>query len=117
MTDKFTLRELEILRLRKDGIKYKDICDILYIALPTLKTHLSNIKVKLSLKNCKEVNSYFAGQITDDVIEAVFEKEIKRLKKNISVWKGYISITEEKINEINIIKNREYKEILNKCDL
>jgi len=44
-------RELEILKLISEKLTNKEICETLFISLPTVKTHISNILLKLEAKN------------------------------------------------------------------
>jgi LuxR family maltose regulon positive regulatory protein len=44
-------RELEILQLISQKMSNKEICETLFISLPTVKTHISNILLKLEAKN------------------------------------------------------------------
>jgi LuxR family maltose regulon positive regulatory protein len=44
-------RELEILKLISQKLTNKDICETLFISLPTVKTHVSNILLKLEAEN------------------------------------------------------------------
>ena len=44
-------REYEILALISKGMSNKEIADKLYLALPTIKTHTSNLYVKLDVKS------------------------------------------------------------------
>jgi len=48
---KLSEREYEILRLIRDGLTNQEIADKLYIALPTVKTHVSKLYAKLEVKN------------------------------------------------------------------
>ena len=50
-----TKREREVIRLLVSGVSYKGIADKLYISLPTVKTHTSNIYQKLQVKNKVEL--------------------------------------------------------------
>jgi DNA-binding CsgD family transcriptional regulator len=44
-------REIEVLNLLVQGISYKDIAEKLFISLPTVKTHVSNIYQKMKINN------------------------------------------------------------------
>jgi len=44
-------RELEILQLISQNLTNKEICGTLYISLPTVKSHISNILLKLEARN------------------------------------------------------------------
>jgi len=46
---KLTERQREVLRLFCDGLDYKSIGEKLFIAVPTVKTHMGNIYIKLDL--------------------------------------------------------------------
>ena len=48
---KLSKREYEILRLIRDGLTNQEIADKLFIALPTVKTHISKLYAKLEVKN------------------------------------------------------------------
>ena len=56
--NKLTKREDEVLHLIGDGLNNKEIGDKLYITECTVKKHVSNIFVKLNLRNRKEAISY-----------------------------------------------------------
>lgn len=47
--DELSNRENEILSLLVDGKSNKEIADILFISIPTVKTHISNIYKKLNV--------------------------------------------------------------------
>ncbi|MEC1522406.1 response regulator transcription factor [Neobacillus niacini] len=49
--EELTTREMEILMLMADGKTNQDIADELYIALKTVKTHVSNILSKLNVQD------------------------------------------------------------------
>lgn len=53
-----TKREIEILKLMSQDKEYQDIADILFISPHTLRTHLKNIKKKLSFNSEKEVKIF-----------------------------------------------------------
>lgn len=44
-------REYEVLNLIREGLTNQEIADRLFIALPTVKTHTSNLYSKLGVKN------------------------------------------------------------------
>lgn len=46
-----TAREFEILQLISEGKTNKDIAEALFVTLSTIKTHVSNLYVKLDVKN------------------------------------------------------------------
>jgi DNA-binding CsgD family transcriptional regulator len=48
-------REKQVLELLNEGKIYKEIAEILYISLPTVKTHASNIYQKMGVKNRAEL--------------------------------------------------------------
>lgn len=50
-----TKREQEIAMLLYDGLTYQSIADKLFISLPTVKTHTSNIYKKCKIKNRNEL--------------------------------------------------------------
>jgi len=59
-TDKLTYynitnRESEVLDLLIKGVTYKEIGDKLFISIPTVKTHVSNIYQKMNIKNKVEL--------------------------------------------------------------
>lgn len=56
--NKLTKREDEVLQLIGDGCNNKEIGNKLYITECTVKKHVSNIFVKLNLRNRKEAISY-----------------------------------------------------------
>ena len=49
--EELTAREVEVLRLVARGLSNKEIGDILFISEPTVRTHVSNILMKLDLPN------------------------------------------------------------------
>jgi non-specific serine/threonine protein kinase len=53
-----TPRELEILRLVAAGRSNREICEALFISLPTVKRHLTNILGKLGLPSRSALNTY-----------------------------------------------------------
>lgn len=54
-----TPREQEVLLLLIKGKKYKEIADKLFISLPTVKTHVSNIYSKTDVRNRIELSNLF----------------------------------------------------------
>ncbi|MBN2212852.1 MAG: hypothetical protein JW723_01295 [Bacteroidales bacterium] len=50
-----TSRETEVLKLLVQGKSYKEIGDALFISIPTVKTHVTNIYQKLKVKNKVEL--------------------------------------------------------------
>ena len=55
-----TEREMELLQLLSDGLKYKDIADRLYISIDTVKRHVHSIYTKLHVTSRTEaVNKIF----------------------------------------------------------
>lgn len=55
---KLTQRELDIVRLSKEGKLSKEIADILHISSRTVDNHKSNIFRKLGLRNVLELVRY-----------------------------------------------------------
>ena len=53
-----TLRELEVLRLVAAGHSNREIADALFVSVPTVKRHLSNILGKLDLPSRSALNTY-----------------------------------------------------------
>ncbi|MCA9875752.1 MAG: response regulator transcription factor, partial [Anaerolineales bacterium] len=51
LADPLSTRELDVLRLVAAGASNKDIADQLFIAVSTVKKHVSNILVKLDAPN------------------------------------------------------------------
>jgi DNA-binding NarL/FixJ family response regulator len=52
-----TKREQEIATLLTKGITYKEISESLFISMPTVKTHTSNIYKKCGVKNRSELTA------------------------------------------------------------
>ena len=53
-------REMELLGLLSDGLRYKEIADKLYISVPTVKSHLHSIYKKMHVGSRTEaVNKLF----------------------------------------------------------
>lgn len=52
---KLTKRELEIVKLIKEGKKNQEIAEALFVEMSTVKTHINNIYTKLSIKNRKQL--------------------------------------------------------------
>lgn len=58
-----TNREKEILNYLSEGLKYREIADLLFISIDTVKSHARNIYYKLGVDNrTKAVNMFFAPQ-------------------------------------------------------
>ncbi|MBN1821165.1 MAG: response regulator transcription factor [Prolixibacteraceae bacterium] len=57
-TDCLTIRELEVLKLIAEGLRYKDIADKLFISIRTVETHKNNIMKKLQFQNVNELIKY-----------------------------------------------------------
>jgi DNA-binding NarL/FixJ family response regulator len=55
LLEKLTPTEMSIASMIKDGFKSKDIAHLQFVSLNTVKTHRSNIRKKLNLKN-KRIN-------------------------------------------------------------
>lgn len=53
-----TERELEVLRLMAEGKSNKDIGEVLYIGIKTVKTHVSNILLKLQVQDHTQAAIY-----------------------------------------------------------
>ncbi len=51
LVEPLTERELEVLRLMSEGLKYKEIAERLYISLNTVRTHTKSIYSKLNVSN------------------------------------------------------------------
>lgn len=52
---KITQRESEVVNLLIKGKSYKEICEELFISMPTVKTHVSNIYMKMNINNKVEL--------------------------------------------------------------
>ena len=52
---KLTPSEMEILNLLRSGMKYKEIAEVRFIEMTTMKTHISNLLRKFSKKNVAEM--------------------------------------------------------------
>ena len=57
-THGLTPRELEVLRLVAAGRSNREIADALFISVPTVKRHLTNILGKLELPSRSALNTY-----------------------------------------------------------
>ncbi len=57
-SDKLTDREYEILKLIAEGKRGREICNLLNITEPTLKTHKSNLMRKLNVSSTNELMLY-----------------------------------------------------------
>ncbi|RJR35217.1 MAG: DNA-binding response regulator [Deltaproteobacteria bacterium] len=60
-TEKLTRREREILKLLAEGKKSREIAALLYISLPTVRSHRYNIMRKLNLKSLVDMVKYAAS--------------------------------------------------------
>ena len=54
LTDPISDREFEILQLLYDGKTNQEICDLLFIAMNTVKRHVTNTYFKLDVKSRTE---------------------------------------------------------------
>lgn len=52
-----TKREIEVAKLLAQGLTNREICDMLFISLATVKTHIINIYRKLSIRNKVELTN------------------------------------------------------------
>jgi DNA-binding NarL/FixJ family response regulator len=52
---KLTPSEMDILRMLRSGMKYKEIADVRFIEMTTMKTHISNLLRKFDKKNVVEM--------------------------------------------------------------
>lgn len=57
LTDSLSDREFEIVQLLYDGKNNQEICDLLFIAMNTVKRHITNIYFKLDVKSRTEAIS------------------------------------------------------------
>lgn len=57
-TEKLTRREREVLKLLAEGKKPQEIAALLYVSLPTVRTHRYNIMKKLNLKSLADLIRY-----------------------------------------------------------
>lgn len=60
-TEKLTKREREVLKLLAEGKKPKEIATLLFIGLPTVRSHRYNIMKKLNLKSLADLVRYAAS--------------------------------------------------------
>ena len=58
MPDCLTVREREVLKLIADGVKNKDIGDVLFISVRTVEHHRANIMRKLNIKKTADLIKY-----------------------------------------------------------
>ncbi len=67
----FTKKELQILQAKIDGLTAEEICEMLSIKLPTLKTHMCNIRNKTGYSNFIKLTADIVAKrfiITDDTV-------------------------------------------------
>lgn len=57
-TEKLTRREREVLKLLAEGKRPQEIAALLYVSLPTVRTHRYNIMKKLNLKSLADLIRY-----------------------------------------------------------
>lgn len=57
--DKLTDREQQILKLIAEGLRNKDISEVLYISCKTVEKHRANLMRKLDLHNASELTTYY----------------------------------------------------------
>jgi DNA-binding CsgD family transcriptional regulator len=60
---RITPTERTILRLTADGLTNKEIAKELYISYRTVETHLTNLQVKLSLRNKIQLAVYYVRSL------------------------------------------------------
>lgn len=60
--ERLTKREREVLTLLAEGKKAQEIATLLYISLPTVRSHRYRLMKKLNLKNLAELVKYAASQ-------------------------------------------------------
>lgn len=53
-----TVREIEVIKLVAEGKSSKEIAELLYISIPTVRTHRHNIKRKLKVKKSADLVKY-----------------------------------------------------------
>ena len=58
MPDSLTVREREVLKLIADGVKNKEIGDVLFISVRTVEHHRANIMRKLNIKKTADLIKY-----------------------------------------------------------
>ncbi len=61
-TEKLTKREREVLKLLAEGKKAQEIAALLYVSLPTVRSHRYSIMKKLKLKSMADLIRYAASQ-------------------------------------------------------
>jgi DNA-binding NarL/FixJ family response regulator len=54
LSEELTRREIEILRLIAAGLKNHEIADQLFISLHNVKRHISNLYIKMNVRNRTE---------------------------------------------------------------
>ena len=57
-TEALTRREREILKLLAEGMKSREIADILFVSIHTVRTHRNNIMKKLKLSGVANLIRY-----------------------------------------------------------
>jgi two-component system nitrate/nitrite response regulator NarL len=57
-TEALTRREREILKLLAEGKKSREIADILFVSIHTVRTHRNNIMKKLKLRGVADLVRY-----------------------------------------------------------
>ena len=57
--NRFTEREVEVLKSLADGLVYKEICKKLFIANGTLYSHMSNIRNKLKVNQKHQIVAWY----------------------------------------------------------
>jgi DNA-binding CsgD family transcriptional regulator len=76
-----TERELEIVKLAAIGFNNKEISDILWITISTVKNHLSNVYEKLNITNRIELVGYLIVNKLVDSDEIGVSRKVDPIKR------------------------------------
>ena len=71
-----TIREIEIIKLLCDGKNNKEICDLLFISINTVKKHIANIFSKLKVDSRAKLLNYLIKNEKELFEEGIVVKEL-----------------------------------------
>jgi len=103
MDKELTLREIEIIKLIKDGLTTNQIAEMLYISYTTAKKHVENIKYKLGAFNKVHILTKFNELYSPDYEMELIEKEMARLVRHIKKAKSEIYKKTQRYEELKKI--------------